>query len=302
MGSLLAEDVPRIRWAELWRRLGTGPAVWHAHRVNELLVGLLLRAFFPELKLAFTRHSSRVPALSTRLVARFADLRVSLTAESAAAFGLGSTVVGHGADLRQFAPPVDRAAAFRALGVGGERGLGVVGRLRPAKGQEDFATAVAPLLRRWPEWRALLVGEAKRRDRGWARSLEAMGLKLCGMHQDVAPWYRGLSVVVQPSREEAFSLVPLEAMASGCCVVASALPYARQVVEHGRTGFLYPPGDVEALRAVLEELMASPERAEQVGRSAAEEARARLGVDREAALLLEAYRGLLRARPPAGAG
>ena len=303
LGSLLSDGVPRARWGALWARLGAGPAVWHAHRNAELLLGLVLRWARPGLKVAFTRHSSRPPSWPTRALARRADLRVALTEESAAAFGMGCAVVGHGVDLRRFQPPPDRPAAFRALGLGGEHGVGVVGRVRPAKGQEDFARAVGPLLERFPAWTAVLVGEAKRRERRWAKSLEPLAagrLRRAGVRQDVAPWYQGLTVVVQPSREEAFSLVPLEAMASGCCVVASALPYARLVLEHGRTGFLYPPGDVEALRAVLAELLASPGRALSMGRAAAEEARARFGVEREARALAEAYGALFG--PGAGAG
>jgi mannosyltransferase len=211
-------------------------------------------------------------------------------------------VVGHGVDLGRFSPPKDRAAAFQALGLPGRRGVGVIGRLRPAKGQADFARAVGPLLvgSKKEEWVAVLVGQAKWRDRRWARSLESAGMKLVGEHQDVTRWYQGMTVVVQPSLEEAFSLVPMEAMACGCCVVASALPYAREVVEDGRTGFLYPPGDVEALRAVLAELLARPERAEEVGRAAAEAARARLGVEGEAARLAKAYRALFPVSGEAG--
>lgn len=298
MGPALADGLPRVRWGELWERLRSGPAVWHAHRNNELVVGLLLRAAFPELKVAFTRHSSRAPSWPTRALARGADLRLALTSEGAVAFGMECEVVGHGVDLARFSPPPDRAEAFRALGLPGRRGVAVIGRLRPAKGQEDFARAVSPLLS--PAWTAALVGEAKWRERGWARSLEAMGVKRVGGQRDVAPWYQGMTVVVQPSREEAFSLVPLEAMACGCCVVASALPYAKEVVEDGRTGFLYPAGDVEALRAVLKELLARPERAEAVGRAGAEAARARLGVEREAARLSEAYRALFPAVAEAG--
>ena len=159
---------------------------------------------------------------------------------------------------------------------------------------------MAPLLERWPGWTAVLVGEAKWRDLAWARSLEALApgrLARVSMQSDVVPWYRGLTIAVQPSLREAFSLVTLESMASGCCVVASALVANVGVIEHGRTGFLYPPGDVEALRGILEELMASPGRAEEVGRAAAEEARARLGVEREAARLSDAYRALFAQAP-----
>lgn len=292
MGSALLGGVPRIGWRELARRARAERVIWHAHRNVELLVGLVVRWMFPRVRLAFTRHSSRPPSLPTRLLARRADLRVALTAQAAGAFGLASRVIGHGVDLARFQPPDDRAGAWRRLGLPGDRGIGVIGRVRPSKGQGDFATALSPLLSSHPGWTAVLVGQAKRGDAGFARALRERGLLLAGPQRDVVPWYRGLTVVVQPSLEEAFSLVPLEAMASGCCVVASALPYAEQVIDHGRTGFLYPPGDAAALRAVLEPLLADPAVAERVGGAAALEARVRLGVDREAAALIEAYRSL----------
>ena len=88
-------------------------------------------------------------------------------------------------------------------------------------------------------------------------------------------------------------MVHIEALASGCCVVASRLPYLPEVIEHGRTGFLYEPGDARALRDILEMLMAEPERAHAVGRNAAEEARRRFGVEHEARKLTDLYQSLL---------
>ncbi|HYV47406.1 MAG TPA: glycosyltransferase family 4 protein [Myxococcaceae bacterium] len=298
MGSLLRAGVPGIPWRELLRRLGGEPAVWHAHRNNEMIVGLLLRALYPRLKLVFTRHSSQPPSWPTRFLAGRADARVTLTRQVADAFGLRGAIVGHGVDPDRFPPPPDRAAAWRALGLPGARGVGVVGRLRPLKGQQDFASAVLPVLEERPDWTAVLVGQAKWPEWWWARRLARLRpsrLLLAGGQRDVAPWYRAFTVLVQPSYEEAFSMVPLEAMASGCCVIASALPYAREVIDHGRTGFLYEPGDVGALRGLLSELMAAPERAEQIGRAASEEVRARFSVEREAARLADTYREVLAA-------
>jgi mannosyltransferase len=298
MGALLRAGVPGIPWRELLRRLRGEPAVWHAHRNNEMIAGLLLRALYPRLKLVFTRHSSLRPSWPTRVLAGRADARVALTRQVADAFGLRAAIVGHGVDVNRFSLPPDRAAAWQELGLPGTRGVGVVGRLRPLKGQQDFASAVLPVLQAQPDWTAVLVGQAKWPERRWARRLSQLRpsrLLLVGGHRDVAPWYRAFTVVVQPSHEEAFSMVPLEAMSSGCCVIASALPYAREVIEHGRTGFLYEPGDVGALRALLSELMAAPERAEQIGRAASEEVRARFSVEREAALLADEYRKLIAA-------
>jgi mannosyltransferase len=171
-----------------------------------------------------------------------------------------------------------------------------VGRIRPAKGQGDFVEAVRPLLSEFPEWKAVLVGQARRRHKAWAHRLrESTGgdLVLAGEHADVLPWFQGLDIVVQASHGESFGLVLLEAMASGCCLVATRLPHVPGIVEHGRTGFLFDPGDVTTLREHLRLLMREPERARAVGRAAAEEARARFGVAHEAQAIWRVYQEAL---------
>src|SRR5688572_4989289 len=69
LGSALDEGLPRIGWKELWSRRGEG-VVWHAHRVNELFVGLVLRLFSRRMRLVFTRHSAAAPGALTRLLSR----------------------------------------------------------------------------------------------------------------------------------------------------------------------------------------------------------------------------------------
>jgi mannosyltransferase len=208
-------------------------------------------------------------------------------------------VIGHGVDLAQFKPPADRDAAWKALGLGGRFGAGVLGRVRPEKGQADFVAAIAPLLRESAEWVAPVVGLVRPRHAQYARDLTGSGndrVLLVDEQRDVVRWYQGLTIVVHPSHTEGFSLVALEAMACGACLVATALPYARSVVQHGKTGFLYEPGDVAGLRAILEPLIREPARACAVGRAAAEEARARFGVEGEVRGLLDLYRSLLEER------
>jgi glycosyltransferase involved in cell wall biosynthesis len=46
---------------------------------------------------------------------------------------------------------------------------------------------------------------------------------------------------------ESFGIVLIEAMASGCPVIATDLPGVRTIVAHGRDGLLIAPGNVEAL-------------------------------------------------------
>src|SRR5262249_5654262 len=143
-------------------------------------------------------------------------------------------------------------------------------------------------------WRAILVGLVTRRWRSYARRLEP--LEQLGELEDMPALYRGLTVLVQPSRSESFSLVLLEAMASGCCVVAAALPHCPELVDHGVSGWLYPPGDVAALVGILEGLISEPARAEAVGRAAVAEVRARWTLDREVETLRDLYARMERLR------
>ena len=289
IGQRLAVGMPRIRVGELIRE--PGRIVWHAHRVNELLWGMLLRLVHRNTRLVFTRHHGGRPSWFTRLVMRFADRVIALTAEVARELTLPVEIVGHGVDLAKFQPPAERQASWRVLGQGGDFGVGVLGRVRPSKGSGDFVEAVAPLLTCDSPWRAVVVGLVQPRFVRHARKWQALGgekLRLVGEQRNVADWYAGLTIVVQPSHAEGFGLVLLEAMASGCCVVAAHLSHYDAFIKDGETGFFYPVGNVLALREILRGLFANPARAQAVGRAAAVAARL-FGVEREAAALARVY-------------
>ena len=286
--------VRRLPWRGLRARARTGPLVLHAHRNLELLAALLLRAMGRSVRVVFTRHSAGRPSAWTRFLLRRADARLVLTPVALRELGLAAEVVPHGVDVERFSPPADRMEAWRALGVGGLRGLGAVGRVRPSKGPQDLAAAWAILGPRLSGWRAVLAGLVTRRWRAFAGGLA--GLEQLGEFDDTPALYRGLTVLVQPSRQESFSLVLLEAMASGCCVVAAALPHYPELVEHGVTGFLYPAGDVAGLVGLLEPLLADPSRAEAVGRAAVAEVRARWTLSAEVEALRAVYARMERLR------
>jgi mannosyltransferase len=292
IGEQLPAELPHLTWGELWRRSGKEPVLWHAHRNNEVLWGYLLKLLGRKLTVVATSHSPRPVGRFTKLLLRFAKKVVTLNKLAAAWVETPSTIVQHGLELARFSPPADRAAAFKALGLPGTKGLGVVGRVRPNKGQGDFVEAVAPLLDAAPEWTPVLVGLAKGADAAWAEGLKAKTkgrLVLAGEHQNVVPWYQGLSILVHPSYAEAFSMVLIEAMATGCCVVATRIAAVPEVIDDGKTGFLFEPGDVEGLRRILERLMKDPALVAQVGRAAREVALQRFGVEVEAKKLMAVY-------------
>ncbi|MBZ0268801.1 glycosyltransferase family 4 protein [bacterium] len=78
--------------------------------------------------------------------------------------------------------------------------------------------------------------------------------------------YRCASIFVFPSVSENFPISLLEAMFAGTAVVASDLESCREVL--GDTAEYFPPGDDEALRKILERLVADPEACRDMGRRA----------------------------------
>ncbi|MFN0064486.1 MAG: glycosyltransferase family 4 protein [Myxococcaceae bacterium] len=297
LGWALSRQTPRLTWTEFWGQLRAGTVVWHAHRNLELLMGLLVRALTRRLRVVFSRHSAKPASRYTRFLAQRADARIALTEQVRTGLGLSAEIVPHGVDLDAFRPLVDRAQAWRALGLGGRFGIGVVGRIRPDKGQGDFAEAIAPLQKSHPDWTPVLVGGVRPRDEAFRNTLRLQlpRLQFVGETESPERWLAGLSIVVHPSHDEAYSMVLLEAMASGACLVASDLPNMRAVIANGDTGFLFPPGDVMGLRKLLARLLDNPDEVDKVGRAAAAAARARFGVATEATALAQVYRKVISA-------
>jgi glycosyltransferase involved in cell wall biosynthesis len=81
--------------------------------------------------------------------------------------------------------------------------------------------------------------------------------------------YTAADLMVLPSSYDAFGVVVNEAMLCGCPVAASAhVGAARDLIAHGRTGFVFPCGNVEALAEILQQASAEPARLSEMGRAA----------------------------------
>jgi glycosyltransferase involved in cell wall biosynthesis len=106
-------------------------------------------------------------------------------------------------------------------------------------------------------------------------------------------------VVACPSHEDAFPYAVAEAMTAGRPLVASAVGGIRDLVADGRTGYLVPPGDPDALERALEKILQDPGRAAAMGRSG----RARIEQEFAETVLVPRLAGMLRAavgRSPKG--
>jgi glycosyltransferase involved in cell wall biosynthesis len=83
--------------------------------------------------------------------------------------------------------------------------------------------------------------------------------------QVMASWMRASAAAVPSVWNEPMGQVAVEAMLVGRAVVASNVGGLRDVVEHGATGLMVPPGDPGALAAALDSLLDDPETRQQMG-------------------------------------
>ena len=218
----------------------------------------------------------------------------SATADSLRARGFQRVHVwGRGVDTVRF-DPARRSQRLRDdLGPAGEVLVGYVGRLAAEK-RLDLLSDVARL----PGARLVVVG-AGPAEAAARRALP--GAVFLGQRQgdELARVYASLDVFVHSGPHETFGNTLQEAAASGLPVVAPAAGGPLDLVEHGVTGFLVPPGDRAVLAAAVAALVAGKRL------RAAQGAAARRGVlgrtwPRRCAELISHYQEVLGMVPQAG--
>lgn len=102
-------------------------------------------------------------------------------------------------------------------------------------------------------------------------------------------WYRSADVLVVPSRYEPFGMVILEGMIHGLPIVASDVGGPAEILDHGRTGLLFPPRDVTALADQLIALLRDRGLRQRLGRAGAHEARLSWTWPKRVAAMREVY-------------
>ena len=179
------------------------------------------------------------------------------------------TIMPNGVDLALFGQPLARDAAFAAsLGLGDGPVIGFLGSFYPYEGLDDLVAAMPAILAAQPDARLLLVGggpaEAALRAQA-AASAAAPAIHFIGRvpHHEVDRYYALVDVVCYPRKAMRLTdlvtpLKPLEAMAQGKLVVASAVGGHGELIADGSTGTLFPPDDPAGLAAAMAALLGNP--------------------------------------------
>ena len=278
IGKGLPDSFPRISWWELLKIGRKGPwRIWHASRNIEMLVGILLRKILRlRLILIWTSHAQRRHTRYTRMLYKRMDRLITTTQVAASFLDKEAEVVPLGIDPDCFHPPMNRESAWKSIGLPGDYGIGIFGRVRPQKGTEEFIDALCEVLPERPGWTACIIGQTTPAYQDFQRSLEQkvanagldQRVKFVGKVEnfdDIPRWYQAMSVVAVPSQVEGFGLTCLEAMASECAVVATQTGVFPEIIQDGENGWLVPCEDTSALAKEFFEITKNPSRLAEVG-------------------------------------
>jgi glycosyltransferase involved in cell wall biosynthesis len=266
--------------AALGARLGL-PLVVHLHGNDP-------DAFFPRLPRPAARALGRAFARAERVLVlgepwrRFAIERLELDPARV-------RVLPNAVALPERDPPAPDSKECRLL---------FLGRLDASKGLPELLAALAAPQLAGLAWRARAAGNGPvQRWRAAADGLAArLALEPWQPEATVRGWLAQSDVLVLPSRREGLPMALLEAMAFGRCVIATPVGCVPEVIEHGRTGLLVPPGDAPALARTLARVIADPALRSALGARARAHARAHHEIGAYCDRLAALYREVLSER------
>ena len=179
-----------------------------------------------------------------------------------------------------------------------------VARLVEVKGTRYLLRAFATVARKYDRVRLLIIGDGPLR-----RQLHALTASL-GMrdrveflgavpHVAVLSWMRKAAMLVLPGirtatgREEGLGMVLLEAAATGLPIVGSRVGGIPECMLEGKTGFLVPERDEDALARRMAELLEDPVRRHRMGAAGRALVEDRFDIDRQTAVLENYYDSLI---------
>ncbi len=192
--------------------------------------------------------------------------------------------------------PVSRGEVRRSLGISSDEiVIGFIGRLEEQKGITYLLQAVAEISRENPKVRVVIVGEGTMKPHlhAHASSLGLTAALFLGYRRDTPQLLGMLDVFVLPSLFEGLPVVLIEAMAAGCCVVATRIGGIEEVVTDRVDGILVEARNASALAAALRELIANPGLRKRLGDAARRRAAEEFSVHTMIKKTEDVYRHLL---------
>lgn len=180
------------------------------------------------------------------------------------------TVIPNAVNTAQFELLTDKDRQLQQeLGLEDKLVLGFLGSFYAYEGLDLLVAAMPAIIQQLPQARLLLVGGGPQEQQLKAQ-IARLGLTdyvvMPGRvpHQQVNRYYSLVDLLVYPRKsmrltELVTPLKPLEAMAQGKILLASDVGGHHELIDHQRTGWLFPADDVEALAKAAVALLQQPD-------------------------------------------
>lgn len=164
-----------------------------------------------------------------------------------------------------------------------------VGRFEKRKGIFDLLTVAEQLRKEDIEFLIIGYGSLQNHEK-YSNNIKMIGRV---PHEDIFRHYDRCQIFFLPSYSEVFSNSILEAMARGLVLLTSDIPGIREIIQEGRNGYLFPPGDVEKMKELFLYLKHNPGEIERISCNNLTDVR-QFTVEKQAEKYLDVYRNLLR--------
>jgi alpha-maltose-1-phosphate synthase len=299
----IVEGLSPATWYRLWRTLSHDrPDLIHVTGVHAWNPAVMVLGKLLGKSLVYTLHDPeehRGAPLSIRLsnwlATRLADRIVVLTEDGRRRLvkkGLAFKkieVIPHG--MYSF------FCRWERRGIRPRKTILCFGRFEPYKDLQNLVAAFTRMRRHHPGWSLHLAGDGELPT--FPGGVLPQGVDVQNEYvpdAGVARLMQGARFVVAPYTEASQSGVIAAAYAFGKPVIATAVGGLREMVFHGNTGLLVPPGNEAALARAMGSLAAHPERVRRMGKNARALGKGQLSWDRIAQTHVELYATLAARR------
>lgn len=172
------------------------------------------------------------------------------------------TVIPNAVDIENFTTDAPKdAGLLDTLGLQGKVVLGFIGSFYAYEGIPLLLESMSLLRREIPNIALLLVGGGPQQEE-IQTAVDKFGLGDCVVmpgrvpHEDVQGYYNLIDILAYPRMPMRLTdlvtpLKPLEAMAQGRIVVASDVGGHKELIQHGKTGYLFKAGNAVALAETI---------------------------------------------------
>jgi len=206
-------------------------------------------------------------------------------------------VLHNGINLDRYSPGEKSGALHRELGIAEDsRIILTIAQSRPEKGLEYLIRAIPDVLSLYPDTNFVFCGGGPLQN-SLAELAESLGVAgnvhFLGVRDDVPDLLDDSYASVLPSLAEPLGNAVLEAMAMRKAVVGTNVDGIPEMVVHGSTGLLVPPGDSAALASSMIELLGDPARTAALGVKARQRVEEEFELDARVLAEIEMYEDFL---------